>query len=155
MKTTMKKKSSRQPICCAIYARTATVKKPREDNSITQQVAKCKRFAKERGWTVGEDCIFIDSGMSGLRVNSGLQNLMRTAALKPKRFGVVLCTSIDRIARDTGVLTLIYGTLKNYGVKIRFAVFGGAALSDTVWLTLSRLMQPRLRTGGNKVRDVL
>jgi hypothetical protein len=34
-----------QPLRCAIYARTATVKIPSEDNSISHQVATCKRFA--------------------------------------------------------------------------------------------------------------
>ena len=38
-----------QPLLCAIYARTATVKIPSENNSITHQVAKCKRFARGRG----------------------------------------------------------------------------------------------------------
>jgi hypothetical protein len=38
----MKKKPGSQPLRCAIYARTATVKKPDEDNSITEQVERCK-----------------------------------------------------------------------------------------------------------------
>ena len=97
----MKKKPGSQPLRCAIYARTATVKKPNEDNSITHQVARCKRFAKEKEWTVRDDCIFTDSGQSGLTVNSALKDLMRIAAINPKPFEVLLCTSIDRIARDT------------------------------------------------------
>jgi hypothetical protein len=44
----MKKKPGSQPLRCAIYARTATVKKPDEDNSITQQVERWKRLAKEK-----------------------------------------------------------------------------------------------------------
>jgi DNA invertase Pin-like site-specific DNA recombinase len=119
----MKKKPScnpsGQPIRCAIYARTATVKMSTEDNSIRQQVATCERFAKERGWTVGEDNIFTDSGHSGLNVNSALKDLMCSSAGNPKPFEVLLCTSIDRIARDTCLLIRIQKTLRKYGVEIR------------------------------------
>ena len=112
-------KPSGQPIRCAIYARTATVKMPAEDNSIRQQVATCERFARERGWSVGGDSIFTDSGHSGLNVNSALKDLMRSAAGNPKPFEVLLCTSIDRIARDTCLLIRFQKTLRKYGVEIR------------------------------------
>jgi DNA invertase Pin-like site-specific DNA recombinase len=110
-----------QPIRCAIYARTATVKAPTEDNSISHQVATCKHFARGNGWTVGKNCIFTDSGHSGLTVNSALKDLMRSVAVNPKPFEVLLCTSNDRIARDTSLLIRIHKTLKKYGVEIRFA----------------------------------
>jgi DNA invertase Pin-like site-specific DNA recombinase len=110
-----------QPLRCAIYARTATEKITSENNSITHQVATCKRFAKGRGWTVRRDCIFADSGHSGLTVNSALKDLMRSAIIKPKPFEVLLCTSSDRIARDTSLVIRIHKILKKYGVEIRFA----------------------------------
>ena len=84
-----------QPTRCAIYARTATEKQASEDNSIAQQVATCQRFAKRKGWIVREECIFTDSGKSGLRANLGLKNLLRIAAINPKSFDVLLCTGID------------------------------------------------------------
>jgi len=115
----MKKKPGSLPLRCAIYARTATVKKPDEDNSITQQVERCKRLAKEKDWIVSDDYIFTDSGQSGLRVNSGLKNLMRIAAVNPKSFDVLLCTSIDRIARDTDLVIRIHKALKRFGVGSR------------------------------------
>lgn len=110
-----------QSLRCAIYARTATVKMPTEENSIRHKVATCKRFARGRGWTVRRDCIFTDSGHSGLTVNSALKDLMCSAAIKPKPFEVLLCTSIDRIARDTSLVIRIHKMLKKYGVEIRFA----------------------------------
>ena len=116
----MKKKPGSQPLRCAIYARTATVKKPEEDNSITQQVGRCKRLAKEKDWIVSDDSIFADSGQSGLKVNSGLKDLMRIAAVNPKPFDVLLCTSIDRIARDTDLVIRIHEGLKAFGVEIHF-----------------------------------
>jgi site-specific DNA recombinase len=120
----MKKKPGRQPLHCAIYTRTAAVKEPDEVNSIIQQVERCKRFAKEKEWIVSEDYIFTDSGKSGLRVNSGLMDLMRIAAVNPKPFDVLLCTSIDRIARDTDLVIRIHETLKSIGVGIRFTEHG-------------------------------
>jgi DNA invertase Pin-like site-specific DNA recombinase len=114
-------KPGTQPIRCAIYARTATLKKPDEDNSIAQQVGTCKRFANGNEWIVKRNYIFTDSGQSGLTVNSGLKDLMRVAAINPKPFDVLLCTSTDRIARDTSLSIRIHEALKKYGVEIRFA----------------------------------
>jgi DNA invertase Pin-like site-specific DNA recombinase len=94
------------------------VKNPKEDNSIAQQVAKCKGFAKGKGWIVRENCIFTDSGKSGLVVNSGLEDLIRIAAVNPKPFDVLLCTPTDRIARDASLANRILVTLKRYGVEI-------------------------------------
>jgi site-specific DNA recombinase len=120
----MKKKPGSQPLRCAIYARTATVKEPDEDNSIAQQVERCKRLAKEKEWIVSDVSIFADSGQSGLKVNSGLKDLMRIAAVNPKPFNVLLCTSIDRIARDTDLVIRIHKGLKALGVEIRFTEHG-------------------------------
>jgi DNA invertase Pin-like site-specific DNA recombinase len=117
----MKKKPGSQPLRCVIYARTATVTNPDGVNSITQQVERCKCFAKEKDWIVSDDNVFTDSGQSGLRVNSGLKDLMRVAAVNPKPFDVLLCTSIDRIARDTDLANQINDALKEFGVEIRFA----------------------------------
>ena len=119
-----------QPLRCAIYARTATVKKTSENNSISHQVATCKRFARGRGWTVRRDCIFADSGHSGLTVNSALKDLMRSATIKPKPFEVLLCTSSDRIARDTSLVIRIHKMLKKYGVEIRFVEPAEELVSD-------------------------
>lgn len=113
---------------CAIYARTATVKQDNEDNSIAKQLATCKRFARRRGWIVREECIFTDSGKSGLRANFSLKDLLRIAAINPKSFDVLLCAGIDRIARDTGLAIRVYRALKKLGVEIRFA-----ELDDTLF----------------------
>ena len=120
----MKKKPGRQPLHCAIYTRTAAVKEPDEVNSIIQQVERCKRFAKEKEWIVSEDYIFTDSGKSRLTVNSGLKDLMHIAAVNPKPFDVVLCTSTDRITRDADLAIRIHEVLNNYSVEIYFADIG-------------------------------
>lgn len=59
-------------------------------------------------------------------MNSGLKDLMRVAAINPKPFDVLLCTSTDRIARDTSLSIRIHEALKKYGVEICFA-----EISDT------------------------
>lgn len=123
MKKTAHKPCS-QPTRCAIYARTATVKQASEENSIAQQVATCECFAKRKGWIVREECVFTDSGKSGLRANLGLKDLLCIAAARPKSFDVLLCTAIDRIARDTGLVIKVHTALKKHGVEIRFAETG-------------------------------
>jgi hypothetical protein len=114
-------KPPNQPTRCAIYARTATLKQATEHNSIAQQVATCKRFAKRKGWIVRNDSIFTDSGKSGLSVNLDLKALLRIAAISPKSFDVLVCTAIDRIARDTGLVIRVHGALKKHGVEICLA----------------------------------
>jgi DNA invertase Pin-like site-specific DNA recombinase len=49
---------------------------------------------------------------------------MRVAAINPKPFDVLLCTSTDRITRDTSLSIRINEDLKKYGVEIRFAEIG-------------------------------
>jgi DNA invertase Pin-like site-specific DNA recombinase len=102
------------------------VKQASEDNSIAQQVAMCKRFAKRKGWIVRNDSIFTDSGKSGLSVNLGLKALLHISAISPKSFDVLICTAIDRIARDPGLAIRVHRALKKHGVEIRFAEFGDA-----------------------------
>lgn len=129
MKTGYKPPS--QPTRCAIYARTATVKQANEYNSIAKQLAKCRRFAKRKGWIVREECIFTDSGKSALRANLGLKNLLRIAAINPKSFDVLLCTSIDRIARDTGLAVRVHMALRKEGIEIQYAELDDSATSSS------------------------
>lgn len=136
----MKKASQKprsQPIRCAIYARTGTVKQASEDNSITQQVAACKRFAKRKGWIVRKDFVFTDSGKSGLSVNSGLKDLLRIAAVNSKSFDVLLCTAIDRIARDTGLTIRVQMVLRKEGIEIQYAELDDCATLRSKWLRSS------------------
>ena len=126
----MKKASQKprsQPIRCAIYARTGTVKQASEDNSITQQVAACKRFAKRKGWIVRKDFVFTDSGKSGLSVNSGLKDLLRIAVVNSKSFDVLLCTAIDRIARDASLAIRVHRALRKRGIEIQYVEIGDCA----------------------------
>ena len=46
------------------------------------------------------------------------------AAVNPKPFDVLLCTSIDRIARDTDLVIRIHKGLKAFGVEIHFTEHG-------------------------------
>ena len=116
-----------QPTRGAIYARTATVKQASEDNSIAQQVAACKRFAKRKGWIVRRDFVFIDSGKSGLSVNSGLKDLLHIAVVSPKTFDVLLCTEIDRIARDASLAIRVHRALRKRGIEIKYVEIGDCA----------------------------
>jgi DNA invertase Pin-like site-specific DNA recombinase len=124
-KTTHKPRT--QPTRCAIYARTATVKQASEDNSIARQVATCKRYAKRKGWIVREDSIFTDSGKSGLSANLALKDLLSIAAISPKSFDVLVCTAIDRIARDTSLAVRVHRALRKHGIEIQYVEIGDCA----------------------------
>ena len=130
----MKKKIADRPRSqltrCAIYARTATVKQASEDNSIAQQIRMCKRFAKRNGWIVSEDYIFTDSGKSGLTMNSGLKDLLHIAGVSPKSFDVLLCTEIDRVARDANLVIRVHRALRKRGIEIQSVEIAALPVRD-------------------------
>jgi DNA invertase Pin-like site-specific DNA recombinase len=51
----------------AIYARKSTEQTGvlEEEKSVTRQIEHAKAYAERKGWTVAEECIFIDDGISG------------------------------------------------------------------------------------------
>ena len=87
----------------AIYARKSTEQNgvADEQRSITRQVEHAKQYAKRKGWTVGESCIFVDDGISGAEfaARPGFVRLMN--ALKPKpAFEVLIMSEESRLGRE-------------------------------------------------------
>jgi len=113
--------SSNEPIRCAIYARTAT-QPPNGNNSIEQQIEQCREAARERGWTVVENCVRADCGKSGTTIDqrTGLHDLMALAATRPRPFNYLMCTSTDRLARNLDTASAVIGSLTFNGVNLYF-----------------------------------
>jgi site-specific DNA recombinase len=81
----------------AIYARVSTTRQAQTQKT-DQQLERLKAYAKQRGWTLEEDQLYLDEGYSGATLNRpGLDALRDAAAMA--EFEVILITAPDRLAR--------------------------------------------------------
>ncbi|MFQ6077914.1 MAG: recombinase family protein [Thermodesulfobacteriota bacterium] len=114
---------------CAGYVRVST-EEQREGASPEDQRQKIKQFARSKGWTVTK--IFEDLGVSGTEENRpGLNDLLDGA--KAGEFKAVICSAIDRLARDNLILgTLLRRKFPELGIKAFFTK-EGEAVSEQGW----------------------
>src|SRR5688500_6002849 len=87
----------------AIYARKSTEQNGVADEakSVTRQIEHARAFAAERGWTVADDHVYVDDGISGAEfaTRPGFVRLM--AALKPRApFDVLIMSEESRLGRE-------------------------------------------------------
>ena len=102
----------------AIYARYSS--DLQRDTSLEDQVAVAKRYATERQWTVSNEHIYSDAGISGASIQNrpSVQRLLAAAGHKPKAFDVLLVDDSSRIARDIPDAIRVMQTLKFLGVRV-------------------------------------
>jgi DNA invertase Pin-like site-specific DNA recombinase len=104
----------------AIYARKSTAQDDVADEakSVTRQVDGARAFIAAKGWTLDEQHIFIDDGVSGaLFANrEQFQRLMREAAAGA--FQAVVFYDLDRFGRNGRQTMLALNTLADLGVTI-------------------------------------
>src|SRR5215203_4406244 len=109
---------SRQLMRTAIYARVSTTRQARTQKA-DQQLERLKAYAKQRGWTLEEDQLYLDEGYSGASLNRpGLDALRDAAAMA--EFDVVLITAPDRLARNYVHQVLLIEELQGHGCKVEF-----------------------------------
>lgn len=94
----------------ALYAR---VSKADESQDPGNQLMRMIAIARERGWTVVEQ--YVDTA-SGADDNRPMLNRM-IADAKARRFSLVLCVKVDRLARSVANLYRILSDLETRGVK--------------------------------------
>jgi site-specific DNA recombinase len=98
----------------AIYARVSTARQARAQKA-DQQVERLKAYAKQKGWTLGSDQLYLDEGYSGASLNRlGLDALRDAAAMA--EFDVVLITAPDRLARKYVHQVLLIEELQQRGL---------------------------------------
>ena len=84
----------------AIYARKSTDQNDvvEEAKSVGRQIDHARAYAVKKGWTVADDCIFVDDGISGaefanrpgfLRLMNALTPLIDRYS-QPTKFGLVV-----------------------------------------------------------------
>ncbi|MEW5748476.1 MAG: recombinase family protein [Candidatus Thermoplasmatota archaeon] len=93
----------------ALYARVSTADGQTNEN----QLIRLREYAHARGWDVYSTYQDVASGADPNRPN--LKRMMNDA--RARRFGLVLTTKIDRIARSSLNLKQIIGELEERGIK--------------------------------------
>ncbi len=93
---------------CAVYARISTDKQSAD--SPGDQIDRCVQFADARGWTVVQDLIAEESGISGSSRHNrpGLLELIA----RIDEWDVLLCWEFSRLARDSEDLGWIRNRLR-------------------------------------------
>lgn len=104
----------------AIYARKST-DDPRDQQakSISRQVEQAREYASRQGWTVSDDHVFTDDGISGGEFwnRPGLTRLLNS--LKPSApFDVLLMTELSRLGRDRLRTEVAAREIADAGVRI-------------------------------------
>ena len=84
----------------AIYARKSTEQNGvgDEEKSVTRQIEHARAYAAKKGWTVAEDSVYVDDGISGAEFvkRPGFLRLMN--ALKPKpAFQILIMSEESRL----------------------------------------------------------
>ena len=86
----------------AIYARKSTEQTVAEDQkSVARQIWHARAYAARTGWTVYDEYIFVDDGISGAEFagRPGYQQLL--ACLKPRPpFDVLIMSESSRLGRE-------------------------------------------------------
>ncbi|MGH7487996.1 MAG: recombinase family protein, partial [bacterium] len=85
----------------AIYARKSTSQDVADDQkSVARQIDGARRYAASKGWTVAEDHVYVDDGVSGAEFANRPGFLRLMNALKPRAFDVLVMSEESRLGRE-------------------------------------------------------
>src|SRR5574337_814327 len=105
----------------AIYARKSTDQNGVADEakSVTRQIEHARAYAEQKGWTVAEEHIYADDGISGAEFEHrpGLQRLLSTLQPRPP-FGALVVAEESRLGRETLETGYLLKRLLSSGVRI-------------------------------------
>src|SRR2546425_269756 len=108
---------------CAVYARKSTeqIGVGEEEKSVTRQIDHAKEYAGRKGWTVAENHIYVDDGISGAEFvkRPGFIRLMN--ALKPTPpFQVLVMSEESRLGRESIETAWSLKQIMDAGVRVFF-----------------------------------
>jgi DNA invertase Pin-like site-specific DNA recombinase len=109
----------------AIYLRMSTDKQSAD--SPADQIARCREFGKAHGWTVAEDLVVQDAGISGASRHERPRFLELMASIDG--WDVLLCWDFSRLARNEEDLGWVRNRLKS-AKKNAYAVNTGRSIHD-------------------------
>lgn len=107
----------------ALYARKSTEQTgvSDEEKSVARQIDHAKAYALKKGWTVPEEVIFVDDGISGAEFvkRPGFIRLMN--ALKPRpSFQVLIMSEESRLGRESIETSYALKQIMDAGVRVFF-----------------------------------
>ena len=107
----------------AIYARKSTEQTgiADEQKSVARQIDHARQYAARKGWTVSDEHMYVDDGISGAEFSArpGLVRLM--TALKPKPpFHVLVMSEESRLGREAIETAYALKQLVTAGVAVWF-----------------------------------
>lgn len=105
----------------AIYARKSTEQSgvAEDQKSVARQVEHARAFAAARGWTVAEEHVFVDDGISGAEFSNRPGYMRLLNALKPRAsFHVLMVSELSRIGREQLETGYAIKQLSQAGVRI-------------------------------------
>jgi DNA invertase Pin-like site-specific DNA recombinase len=107
----------------AIYARKSTEQAGIGDDekSVTRQIDHARAYAVAKGWTVSDDHIFIDDGVSGAEFVKGAGFIRLMNALKHRpNFGVLIMSEESRPGREAIATAYALKQVIDAGVRVFF-----------------------------------
>jgi DNA invertase Pin-like site-specific DNA recombinase len=119
-----------KPLRCANYSRKSTTSDIEDETkSVARQVDNAKVFALAKGWTVLDEHIYIDDGISGAsaltQLRAKARMLAAITATTPPPFEVLIYQAPDRLSRRDGDEAFTeLKTLAKAGVQVWFYADG-------------------------------
>ena len=99
-----------------IYARTATMDQAKCSYSIDCQIAECKKFAVDNGYTIAK--VFVEAGKSGINLERPAYKEM-TEYCENNDIDVVIVWKLDRLTRNLrDYYSKIVPFLEKHGIKL-------------------------------------
>src|SRR5262250_3407324 len=109
-------------VIAAIYARKSTDQNiADEEKSVIRQIERARAYATRKGWTIAEEYIYVDDGISGAEFlkRPGFLRLMN--ALKPRPlFHVLIMSEESRLGREQIETAYALKQLVTAGVRVFF-----------------------------------
>jgi DNA invertase Pin-like site-specific DNA recombinase len=105
----------------AVYCRKSTEQSGVADDqkSVARQVEHAQQYAARKGWTIADEHVYVDDGISGgeFQNRPGFVRLM--SALKPRPpFQVLIVSDLDRLGRESVETSYTIKQLKVAGVQV-------------------------------------
>jgi DNA invertase Pin-like site-specific DNA recombinase len=107
----------------AIYARKSNEqgRVAEEQKSIARQVEHARRYAARKGWSVADEHVYVDDGISGVEFNTRPGFLRLMNALRPRpAFQVLVMSEESRLGREAIETAYALKQIVQAGVRVWF-----------------------------------
>src|SRR5262245_35061441 len=112
----------KESMIAAVYARKSTDQNiADEEKSVARQVARARAYAARKGWTVADEHVYVDDGISGADFvrREGYLRLMNSLKSRPP-FQVLVMMEQSRLGRSLDEVPYALRKITEAGVRIFF-----------------------------------